>query len=964
MNTNAHSISLIGSLLACWLAFAVQASAQGAALQALSPVHASLLMLHFSEGTVDFHGQGQLAQADEAHLYPLATAQAGQAARYAISSADDSNYASPLPPVQVARKSKGKAFSGRWPDYPVVREHFLYLYLPSPLQAGKTYTVSLDSAALHTWNREITFVYQPEQMRSEAVHLNQLGYVADAAVPKYAYVYCWAGDQGGVDFSEYAGHAFHLLRAADGQAVFSGQLAYRGSGGLQENTRAQEPQNYTRADVWECDFTAFDQPGEYRLVVEGIGASFPFRVAADPYRELFYHTARALYHQRSGIAKDNGSTLWAFPRDHHPDDGFVVNLTDIRDLSPGFETGSANWASAATGEQAPLWGWYQDAGDWDPYPRHVLVANYLLTVYELFPDRFRDGELHIPESGNGLPDIVDEAAWAINYLKRSRAYSPSGGVLARANYAPPPARGIPAWDDPQPWYATTEDPSSTYLYAAGAAQLAYNLDLAADLAGEPSLADSSAALIASARTAFDWSLANTQAGDEEVLAFRINRLLAAIWLYKYTGEAFYHDQILAWNPFSTPTSWDYRWMEAIYGLATCPSYPNLDANLRQLYRDMALDHANAWIRQTAQQRNLRMGWDRNGPSFVGLQTTPQTLPAIVAYYLTGDEGYRHAVFTSADFNLGANPLHIAWVTGMGQRRPDQGMLHLNSWYYEFEGKTEGEAMPGLVPYAHHVPGMDFTGSANGPHNNDWAMQALYPPVAQWPVHETWQHNRQSPRTGEFTVNQNIAKAAAVYGFLCQPSGEAFQPRQRPRIAWASQHQGEVYAAGQLVELQVQAWSEHGLSRVEFSANGLPIGQVEAAQATDSLYTLSWPAFAGSEGEARLSAVAYDRWGDAAAARTLLTVAIPSGSRSEARAAQGMNIYPNPARSGQLQVELPQYCPQGVLRLAAADGRLLETRRIAWPEGKGTVDISSLAAGLLTLSVRCGERQWVGKVMVE
>jgi endoglucanase len=962
--STAFCCALASFLLANFAMFSPRAAAQGAALQELSPIHAGLLMLHFSEGSVRFHGLGELAAADRAYRYPLNVAQAGQPARYAISSPDDANYASLRQPVQVGRKSKGKAFSGRWPDYPVVREHFLYLELPYPLQEGKAYIIQLDSAALGTWNREIAFVYEPARLRSEAIHLNQLGYEAEPGLPKYAYVYHWAGDRGGVDFAAYEGAAFQLIREGDGAIAFSGQLAYRGSGSLPENSRANEPQNYTRAEVWECDFTAFAETGEYRLSVEGIGASYLFRIGHDRYREAFYHTARALYHQRAGSAKDNGSTPWAFPRDHHPDDGFRANLTSIRDLSPGLETSTANWAGSATGETVAKWGWYHDAGDWDPYPRHVYVANYLLTVYELFPDRFRDGELDIPESGNGIPDILDEAAWVIHYLRRTTALSPSGGVLARSNYAPPPARGIPSWADPQPWYATNEDPSSTFIFAAGAAQLAYNLDLAATHTGTPAVADSSAALLQAAREAFAWSLANSLEEDTAVLQFRINRLLAAIWLYKSTGEAFYQDKIREWSPFTTPDSWDFRWMEPIFGLATCPDHPNLDAELRQLYRAMALHHAEAWMRQTAAARNLRMAWDWNGPSFVGLQTTPQTLPAIVAYALTGDEAYRALAYTSADFNLGANPLNMCWITGLGQRRPDAGILHLDSWYYEFEGKNEGEVIPGIVPYAHHVPGMDFTGAANGPHNNDWALQSLYPPVADWPLHETWQHNRQSPRTGEFTINQNIAKAAAVYGFLCAPGGAPFQPRPRPHIAWVSQHEGQVYAPGQAVQLAVEAWADGGLVRVEFYANGLPIGQLDAALAADSLYALPWPAFAASEGEVHLAAVAYNRWGDAATARALLMVEPLSSDRGALEPPPALKIYPNPARAGRLQLELPQPCPEGLLRLAAADGRLLDSRRIAWPDGTGELDISRLGPGLLLIAVRCGEREWMGKVVVE
>ena len=68
----------------------------------------------------------------------------------------------------------------------------------------------------------------------------------------------------------------------------------------------------------------------------------------------------------------------------------------------------------------PLWGWYHDAGDWDGHSHHSIVPRYLLLAYELAPQNLIDGELNIPESGNDLPDILDEAAWLIQYYRRSR----------------------------------------------------------------------------------------------------------------------------------------------------------------------------------------------------------------------------------------------------------------------------------------------------------------------------------------------------------------------------------------------------------------------------------------------------------------------------------------------------------------------------------------------------------------
>lgn len=49
------------------------------------------------------------------------------------------------------------------------------------------------------------------------------------------------------------------------------------------------------------------------------------------------------------------------------------------------------------------------------------MAQELLFAYELAPRNFTDGELNVPESGNGVPDILDEAAWLPRFCQRLRA---------------------------------------------------------------------------------------------------------------------------------------------------------------------------------------------------------------------------------------------------------------------------------------------------------------------------------------------------------------------------------------------------------------------------------------------------------------------------------------------------------------------------------------------------------------
>jgi hypothetical protein len=72
-------------------------------------------------------------------------------------------------------------------------------------------------------------------------------------------------------------------------------------------------------------------------------------------------------------------------------------------------------------------------------------------------------------------------------------------------------------------------------------------------------------------------------------------------------------------------------------------------------------------------------------------------------------------------------------------------------------------VPGIVPYGPH---RGDNNGWNGPWDADYARErAVYPPVSEWPGHELYFENRYCPITNEFTIHQNIAPAAAVYGYL-------------------------------------------------------------------------------------------------------------------------------------------------------------------------------------------------------
>jgi len=86
------------------------------------------------------------------------------------------------------------------------------------------------------------------------------------------------------------------------------------------------------------------------------------------------------------------------------------------------------YSGELTGEIAEAtWGGWSDAYDNDQRPVNFICVFDILLAYYLNPEAFTDNQLYIPETGNGIPDIIDEALWQIDWWLRMR--DSEGGYL-------------------------------------------------------------------------------------------------------------------------------------------------------------------------------------------------------------------------------------------------------------------------------------------------------------------------------------------------------------------------------------------------------------------------------------------------------------------------------------------------------------------------------------------------------
>lgn len=756
-----------------------------------------ILMVHIDDGSIIQHSIGESPNQDIAEVDPLNIELAVLLSNYSLSSSTDPNYAEGQEPIDIGRKSKGTEFADicqGWDYIPVLdafgcvnedpdhaKEHWLYLFLPFALVPGNTYDLNLSALSINQENS--FFDYVPSQTHSEAVHVNQIGYV-DSAPEKYGYVYSWLGDKGSMDLSEYSGNEFHLIDESSGEEVFSGGLTFRKDAFSIET--AQENQtpndNFLGAEVYECDFSSFSVAGTYTLYVEGIGSSFPFEIGEDVLRKPFQYVMQGIYQNRSGIALE-GAYVQDRPAPHNVlvTPGFAGRLKYTNTTWCEVSAVDADpidtelWEAGYVGELTETWGWYQDAGDWDAYLRHMEIPSYLFFLYDHFPENFSDGELEIPESGNGLPDILDEARWLIRFYKRLKdeliEKNWGSGGIGGARIFPdlwgtdlaPDGTGQGSWQDVQrDWYVSGEDPFLTYWYAGCAAHFAKILE--DNGWNDPEGINWEL----EAQQAYIWANENSNStGNCHDHRIEELRMYAAASLYRLTTEENYHNQFL--NDFgdSDITS-DYNELTGeealgVWQYCNLPSEANPSVDV--------LNDCLASVESTAtfqllfsalEDRACRWGGNFWQNMLTGQATTPHINEGIMGFALLRETNpelaaeYKTVMHNTADYFLGNNPLNMTWITGLGERTP-LGIFHLDSWY-----SSSGGIRRGIVPYG---PWRSEYGGTYGPYRNEWAATTTYPDFESFPGHERWFDQRVSPLVCEFTVDRTNLYSAFLYGAL-------------------------------------------------------------------------------------------------------------------------------------------------------------------------------------------------------
>ncbi|WP_422371262.1 glycoside hydrolase family 9 protein [Hoeflea sp.] len=449
----------------------------------------------------------------------------------------------------------------------------------------------------------------------------------------------------------------------------------------------------TRAEGWDAasglnthliDFSDFDGTGDSFVLKVESAESHPFSIADGKYSGLYADALAYFYKVRSGIdiGAEFGGEEYARPAGHigkRPNRGDTsVGCVDTRTARKVYgEAWSCDYRLDVSG------GWY-DAGDFGKYVVNGGIATaQLLSTYERALHHSGGGSAalseaarRIPETGNGVPDILDEARWELDFLLSMVV--PEGELFAGMAHHKMHGNtwttgAIMPHRDRAERVLHRPSTAATLNLAAAAAQGA-RLFSKFDPEYAEKLIDAAIRAYEAAEAHPDLFAPATNGtyggGDYQDDQVSDEFYWAASELFIATGDQAWLDRLKAsphWDgTVFAPDGFNWRSTAALgrLHLASLPSKLG-KADLERI-RDSVIDATEGYIRT---QNGEAFGVMYNPPQGFGWGSNHSMIQNMIvvatAYDITGDRRYLQAVRESMDYLLGRNALGISYVTGYG-----------------------------------------------------------------------------------------------------------------------------------------------------------------------------------------------------------------------------------------------------------------------------------------------------------
>jgi endoglucanase len=662
---------------------------------------------------------------------------------------------------------------------PIIMRHNIYLELSQNIQNNTSYEIK-------TPYGDTTLVFHDQKTWCESIKVNQVGYNRRSRV-RYANIGIWLGD--GKSRTLDSLPTFRVIDTTSGITVHVGKLVYWGDDTREPDSTNSNSQIITSGEhVYRADLSGVQDGGPYIISIEGMGISYPFGIGDDYSKEIAKVHVRGMYHQRCGIALEEPYTK--FTRGICHEHVAFTKTPFERRLDSTYNPNT--WIQVPEGSPMhKVIGGYHDAADFDRRPMHTIIPILMLGMYDAFPDHFIDGQYNIPESGNGIPDFLDESLWGVllwEHLQLDSTNSTNsaewGGVMAGTEANRHPGYGGDRADTDPLVYGTYEVILNVTLDAAGMFAQAARLLRPYDSAR-------SDALLSRAKQAWDWAIDNDKDKDPGSNS-PSSYLYASLQMYLATARNkkdldsanTYHTifRNLANEHIVQGGKWPYQYKGGNASSKITASH-FISYLITPFYQDSALsEQLKQKIFETSHSGGY-MGWKpetfpypQGVTKFMGWGTaTTQgryTEAPMYAYRLSQDisqkQTYFDIVSQLSDYSLGLNPLGQSYVSALGSNPPNSP-LHLDSWYTKYGYLPDSSRQPILG----NVPGIVIYGPSWGRSGMGYQRNVsdkLYPVWESLPGQRRWTDGWSLINSNEFTTWETMVWNVVMYSFLYKAPG--------------------------------------------------------------------------------------------------------------------------------------------------------------------------------------------------
>lgn len=463
---------------------------------------------------------------------------------------------------------------------------------------------------------------------------------------------------------------FEVREAVSGDVVFRGTLS-EGKHWKQSNETLQV-----------ADFTALTKPGKYYVYcLNEKSHTFEIKDRA-VFESLAVWTLKAFYMWRASI--DIESKYATFNGDDysrkmgHADDTVYIHPSAASEKRP-----AESFVSAPRG-------WY-DAGDYNLYVVNASVSFHSLAMaYEMYPEYYKSLNLNIPESGNGVPDILNEMKWELDWLFSMQ--DEDGGVYHKLSSLHFCSMIMPDQDKLDRYMIGKSTAAALDFAAAMAMTARIYKDYEAKF---PGLSDRA---LKAAERAWRWAEANPDAHFKNPSDVRTGeygdmgrslsdeRFWAAAELFITTGDKKYYDKLNFMQIFDTP-NWS---VVNSLGLMSLALHKDRIANLVNVepidrkFKGLSENIYNMCHYCPNLVPIRKFEWGSNGV----IATNGMILG--LAYHVYNTDKYKEALLSTFNYLMGTNPTDYCFVSRFGTRYPK----NFHDRRTEAFGKSE--PMPGYL----------------------------------------------------------------------------------------------------------------------------------------------------------------------------------------------------------------------------------------------------------------------------